>query len=100
MNSRFNRETLRWLAVHCLGAVDTWLVAVMVYTLPLIACAVMALHRIWLLLVFLVLRMLGECILHRLGWLRQGRRLRTVRSGVARSVDDFLEDVKAILERV
>lgn len=100
MKPKLHPQHWKQAAKHYLKATGRLLVLVLFSIFPLIACAVMALHRLWLLLVFLMLRVLGERTLHRLGWLRQGHRLRPVRSRVARSVDDFLEDVKAILERI
>ena len=85
---------------HYLKATGRLLVLVLFSIFPLIACAFMVLHRLWLLLVFLVLRLLGERILHWLGCLPRDHSLSTVHDKCSEIWDEFLEDVQVRFWRV
>ena len=95
MNVKRAREN----AVEGLKALGRWLATIVYLAGPVLACAVRALHRLLLLLSFLLLRSLGERRLKRWGLVPRDGQVTSIRRTMKRSFNNFLEDVKAIFEQ-
>ena len=100
MKPLLNPQRWKQAAKHSLDATCRLLVLVLFSIFPLIACAVMAIHRTLKLLIFLSFRLLGERTLRWLGWLPRGHSLSTVHGKCTEIWDEFLEDVQFLFWRV
>lgn len=95
MKLRFDPKTSR----RCLKTAAQLLIVAWFSFFPIIACAVMALHRLLTLLTFSLFSLLGERRLKRLGWLPQGHSLSTLRDKASEIWDEFLDDAKFLILR-
>lgn len=100
MKPKLHPQHWKQTAKRHLKTTGQLLILALFSALPLLACAVMAIHRILKLLIFVSFRLLGVRTLHWLGWLPRGHSLSTVHDKCSEIWGEFLEDVQFLFWRV